>query len=249
MKHPRGTSDSAAPSSAAVDLRETGAPVDGVPQVSDRRLYMQLQVFEGCSASDDLVEPLQAGGLEAALYRDLNHPDRAGVLLMTEDPGALITAGGSLLTGPPFAALRRVPALTMTGRTYSTGYEPELEDVLLARPRRRVLNPDLPWAIWYPLRRKPAFYRLPKAEQGGMLREHGSIGRTYVEAGHGYDIRLACFGLDEHDNDFIIGLLGADLYPLSRLVQEMRKTQQTAEYVESLGPFFVGKVHWQTASA
>ena len=47
--------------------------------------------------------------------------------------------------------------------------------------------------------------------------------------------------LDADDNDFVIGLMGAELYPLSRVVQDMRKTQQTALYIESLGPFFVGK--------
>ena len=46
---------------------------------------------------------------------------------------------------------------------------------------------------------------------------------------------------DVDDNDFVIGLMGAELYPLSRIVQDMRKTQQTALYIESLGPFFVGK--------
>ena len=31
----------------------------------------------------------------------------------------------------------------MLGRTYSIGYEPDLVDVLLQRPRRTVLNPGL----------------------------------------------------------------------------------------------------------
>ena len=134
----------------------------------------------------------------------------------------------------------------MTGRTYSSGYEPDLEDWLLVKPRRNALNPELSWAIWYPLRRRPEFYQLPKTDQGKILMEHAIIGRTYAEAGYAHDIRLACFGLDQHDNDFVIGLVGADLYPLSHLVQKMRKTQQTAKYIESLGPFFVGKVCWQS---
>jgi len=32
---------------------------------------------------------------------------------------------------------------------------------------------------------------------------------------------------------------------LSAVVQEMRKTEQTAQYLDSLGPFFVGKAVWQ----
>jgi len=52
-----------------------------------------------------------------------------------------------------------------------------------------------------------------------------------------------------HDNDFVIGLVGRDLHPLSHLVQTMRKTVQTSQYLESLGPFFVGHVLWQSPLA
>jgi hypothetical protein len=242
--------DATRPTKAATpitDLRESGAPIDGVPQFSDRRLFIQLQVFDGCARPQDLFGPLQACALDVVLYRDLNHPGRVGVLMLAEDPAELINTGGGMLVDEPFASLCQKPELAMTGRTYSIGYEPDLDDYLLTRPRKRVLDPDLPWAIWYPLRRKPEFYQLAKEEQGKILREHGAIGRTYVEAGHGYDVRMACFGLDEHDNDFVIGLVGADLYPLSRLVQEMRRTKQTSQYLDSLGPFFVGKVCWQSA--
>ena len=40
--------------------------------------------------------------------------------------------------------------------------------------------------------------------------------------------------------------LGKRTYPLSRIVQQMRRTQQTARYIASLGPFFVGKTVWQS---
>jgi chlorite dismutase len=40
-------------------------------------------------------------------------------------------------------------------------------------------------------------------------------------------------------------LLGPNLHPLSAVVQEMRKTEQTSQYLDSLGPFFVGRVAWQ----
>jgi chlorite dismutase len=59
------------------------------------------------------------------------------------------------------------------------------------------------------------------------------------------DIRLVCNGLDVNDNDFIIGLVGPDLYPLPHLVQSMRTTIQTSEYLEKLSPFFVGRACWQ----
>jgi hypothetical protein len=47
-------------------------------------------------------------------------------------------------------------------------------------------------------------------------------------------------GLDTHDNDFVIGLVGRDLHPLSHLVQTMRRTAQTSEFIQTLGPFFIG---------
>ena len=53
-------------------------------------------------------------------------------------------------------------------------------------------------------------------------------------------MRLACHGLDQNDNDFVIGLIGKNLHPLSHVVQAMRATRQTAEFMEEMGPFFVG---------
>ena len=55
---------------------------------------------------------------------------------------------------------------------------------------------------------------------------------------YAHDIRLACHGLDKDDNDFVVGLIGKDLYPLSAIVQTMRKTQAefVAALLSSLGP-------------
>lgn len=79
-----------------------------------------------------------------------------------------------------------------------------------------------------------------------ILREHGVIGMSFGAGDYGHDVRLACHGLDANDNDFVIGLLGKELFPLSALVQAMRKTQQTALYLENLGPFWVGRAVWQS---
>jgi len=51
--------------------------------------------------------------------------------------------------------------------------------------------------------------------------------------------------VDRYPNDFVIGVLGEKLYPLSILIETMRGTKQTSMYLESLGPFFVGNVLWQ----
>jgi chlorite dismutase len=229
-----------------IDIRETGASINGEPQFSDRRLFFQLHVFEDCSDPKLIIETLEKGRLNAVLYDDLNHPTGIGVLLVAEDPAVLITESRTLLLktqGTPDFSYR--PEMTMIGRTYSSGREPNLEEWLINKPRQNVLNPDFPWAIWYPLRRKPEFYRLEHRERGRILGEHAMLGRSYTAGGYASDIRLACFGLDTNDNEFVIGLVGSELYPLSRLIQDMRQTEQTTKYIESLGPFFVGKVRKQ----
>ena len=57
--------------SEKLDILEHGAPVDGKPQTSDRRLYMQLQVFTGVKDVDAVSEALDQSGLDAALYLDV----------------------------------------------------------------------------------------------------------------------------------------------------------------------------------
>lgn len=226
-----------------VDLREIGAPIDGEPQVSDRRLFFQLHVFENCLDPSPIVETLEERHLNAVLYDDFNNPTGIGVLFITEDPVVLTTEARDLLgefqqvTNSLYRA-----EMTMSGRTYSSGREPNLEEWLLNKPLQNALNPEFSWAIWYPLRRNPEFYRLEHRERGRILGEHAMLGRSYAAGGYASDIRLACFGLDTNDNEFVIGLVGAELYPLSRLIQDMRQTEQTTKYIESIGPFFVGEV-------
>jgi len=149
------------------------------------------------------------------------------------------------LASGPFAPLTLKPQFTLFGRTYALGYEPDLEAVLFHRPTRTVLNPEWPWAVWYPLRRNGKFAQLRVEEQRVILAEHGAIGMAFGAADLAHDIRLACHGLDANDNDFVVGLIGKDLHPLSAVVQAMRKTQQTALYLDRLGPFFVGRAVWQ----
>ena len=230
----------------APDLREHGAARDGVPQTIERRLFMQLQVFTGCLKPAEMVSALKTSGLESVVYLDVNDPQGVAVLLMSEDPAFFTGKGREVLTQEPFLSLKRRPELTMTGRTYAGGREPDLEDWLLQKPRRNAFNPELKWAVWYPLRRKPEFELLTKEEQGKILFEHARLGMSYGASGLAHDIRLACYGLDQNDNEFILGILSPDLHALSRLVQDMRKTQQTARYIQSLGPFFVGKVFFQS---
>ncbi len=215
-------------------------------QADQPRLYGQLQAYGGCRDVDPLIQALQSSGLEGVLYRDLNDPRGVGLLLFAENPDTLVGEARALLVREPFGSLSQKPDLTMVGRTYSTGHERDLRDWLLFKPRRNALNPDWPWAVWYPLRRRPEFEVLSKEEQNNILLEHAMIGMAYGRANLAHDIRLACHGLDRNDNEFLVGLVGADLYPLSRIVQDMRKTQQTSRYMQSLGPFFVGRACYQS---
>src|SRR5690606_14042568 len=137
------------------------------------------------------------------------------VLTWSEDPGDFLTKARPALHEEPFRKLHLNPAMTMIGRTYSGGYEQDLPYWLLRRPVETVTNEAWPWAVWYPLRRIGAFERLGAKEQGGILREHAVIGRAYGERDLAHDIRLACHGLDAEDNEFVIGLVGKDLHPLS----------------------------------
>ena len=224
-----------------VDVRERGAN----QQTSERRLFMQLQVFGGCTDAKPLVRALEASRMEAVLYQDVNDPRGVGVLGMSEDPTFLVGPFRELLNGAAFGELILKPELTMLGRTYASGFEADLDEWLLKRPRRTSLNPAWPWGIWYPLRRNGAFARLSPQEQGSVIREHSVLGRAYGDADLAHDVRLACAGLDVNDNDFVIGLVGRELHPLSHLVQAMRKTVQTSQYLATLGPFFVGHALWQ----
>jgi hypothetical protein len=228
------------------DISEKGGVKNGEPQRSNDRLFMQLLVFGGCLDTRPLADALAVAGTTSVLYEDVNDPRGVALLTVSQDPGVFIDRGRPLLNAAPFASLTQKTDYTMLGRTYAIGYEPDLNETLLDRPRRTVLNSDWPWAVWYPLRRSGRFAQLPADEQRVILAEHGAIGMSFGAADYAHDVRLACHGLGRDDNDFVVGLIGKELYPLSRIVQEMRKTQQTALYLERLGPFFVGRAVWRS---
>jgi chlorite dismutase len=227
------------------DLTEKGGLKNGQPQRSDERLFMQLLAFTGCSDVAAAAAHLSRSQVSGALYEDLNDPLGIALVAVGRTPDMFMDVVRTACTSGVFAGYTQKPSYTMFGRTYSLGYEPDLEEALIGRPRRTVLNPDWRWAIWYPLRRSGSFAQLPPEQQRTILAEHGAIGMTFGAADYAHDIRLACHGLDRDDNDFVIGLVGKELFPLSAVVQSMRKTQQTSLYLDRLGPFFVGRVAWQ----
>lgn len=229
-----------------VDVSEKGRSATGETISLDSRLYMQFMAFGDCADTQQLVDALNAAKVHGALYADINDPHGVGLVTYSESPDYFLDEMRTFLNQPPFNGLTPKPEHTMLGRTYAIGYEADLHETLIARPRSRVIDPKMPWVIWYPLRRAGSFEQLSTQEQNVILSEHGGIGRAFGRVGLGYDIRLACHGLDKNDNDFVIALLGPELHPLSTIVQRMRKTKQTSLHLERLGPFFVGKVIWQS---
>ncbi len=229
------------PTVESPDLHEHGAR----GQTLNRRLYMQMLVMRGKADPASLIRVLEQEAIPGALYEQLHDPAGLGLLSFHEDPAWFLDHLRPLLRRETFNALELDLRFSFLGRSYSLGYEADLEQTLLQRPIDTILNPDWPWVIWYPLRRSGAFAQLPADKQRAILAEHGRIGMAFGQADLAHDVRLACHGLDRDDNDFLIGLTGGQLHPLSAIVQRMRQTEQTSLYLEKLGPFFVGRAIWK----
>ncbi len=235
------------PTDRVLDLSEKGSGGESL----DRRLFVQFLGFGGVDPAleSSLTRDLESSSLTAILYSDINDHGGVGLLTMSETPDFFVTELRRFLSSSSFAGLKPKPEYTMLGRTYSLGYEKDLERTLISGPIQKIFDPELVWGIWYPLRRAKVFETLASEEQRAVLGEHGKIGFQFGDGGYAKDIRLASHGLDKNDNDFVIGILGRELHPLSALVERMRKTQQTSKYLESLGPFFVGKKLFSTEQA
>ena len=232
-----------------VETAEIGRGRDGASIRLDRRLYFQFLAFSGCRDTQALVGALSGAGVPGALYEDINDPLGVGLLTFSEEPGYFLDVLRPVLRATSFEGLVAKPELTMLGRTYARGYEQDLEEAVSERPKRRVLDPGLRWVVWYPLRRSGAFARLEEKEQRSILAEHGAIGHAFGASRLAYDVRLDSRGLNRDDNDFVIGILGRELHPLSKVVEQMRSTRQTSQYLERLGPFFTGRVFQQFPEA
>jgi Chlorite dismutase len=240
-----------------IDVNEYGGKKDGVRQSTNRRLFMQLLVFRipsgaqpvsgGSKAGPDavgaeLVKMLRERKIPGVVYADTMDPRSLAILSWSEDPARFVRDVRPLFSEPLLSNVELREDFGMLGRTYATGHEPELEWTLLRRPIENVMNEAYCWHVWYPLRRKGAFAKLEPIDQSHVLREHAALGIAYGQQELAHDVRLACHGIDGGDNEFVIGLVGKELHPLSHLVQAMRKTRQTSEFIEKMGPFFVGYV-------
>ena len=142
------------------DVLEHGRTPEGADITSDRRLYMRLLVFTGCKDPSPLVDWTSQTAWDAVIYQDATNPWGLGLLLMDTDPAAFVQTYDPALRVSPWSSLTPCPHMTMLARSYSIGYESDLEHTLVNRPRSRALNPDWPWVVWYPLRRTGAFAKL-----------------------------------------------------------------------------------------
>ena len=222
-------------------VADKGRSRTGETLYSTRRLFVQLLAYGGCADTAAVASAIADAGLPAVLYEDVNDPQGIALVSFNEDPDFFLDSVRPFVQTGPFAGLSAKPEYTMFGRTYSMGWESDLDEALIERPRQRLLDPALRWAVWYPIRRSGAFEQLDEKQQHAVLSEHGAIGQSYGKAGIAHDIRLACHGMNKEDNDFVIGVLAAQMHPLSVIIQRMRKTKQTSIYLERLGPFFVGR--------
>lgn len=238
------------PGLPTIDVHEYGGKRDGVKQVTNRRLFMQLLVFRvpahhastPSAVGASLVKALVSHKISGVVYADTMDPRSLGLLTWSEDPSHFIRDVRPLFEEAELKDVELRSDYGMLGRTYSTGHEPELEWTLLRRPIENVTGETTRWHVWYPLRRKGTFAKLEPIDQSHIMREHAALGIAYGQQELATDVRLACHGIDAGDNEFVIGLVGKDLFPLSHLVQAMRKTRQTSEFIEKMGPFFVGYV-------
>jgi chlorite dismutase len=239
------------------ELREVGAPdsITGERQFMTRRLYMQLRVLDVDLSKMELTKFLETlktllSSMPSVMYMDAVSNNSVGVLIWSEDPSDFVTRLNPILSNKSLAPyFTERSGWTMFGKTYSNGHEKDLEEFLFKKPIRNATRDDWDWGIWYPLRRKGPFYIQPPEDQCSMLLTHAAIGKAFSDLNAAHDIRLKSFGMDPDDNEYIVGLVGDDFHGLSRVVEEMRKTKHTAEYLESLGPFFVGKKVWKSALA
>ena len=186
-----------------VDLGERGTDKNGDSISLDRRLFMKFTAFGACIDPIPAIKALENLGADGALYLDVNDPQGIGILIMSEDPDYFVTSLRKTLNEPPFSNMCCKSEFEMLGRTYSIGYETDLVETLFARPQQRITNPDLHWAVWYPLRRAKNFETLSVSHKRRILAEHGTLGKRFGSAGLASDIRLACHALHKNDNDFI----------------------------------------------
>ena len=220
---------------------------DGERISLDRRLFVKFTACGNCrDVNAAAANALDRAGVTGALYLDANDPRGIGLVAVSEDPEWFVTTWRDLLASPPLrcdgakgrsSTCWDAPIPSATSRTSSTcsssGRSP-------ASPTRRSAGRSgTRFAVPSPSRSSPP----PTSAASSPSTAPSATGTA--PPGSPSTCASPATASTANDNDFIIGLLGANLFPLSSIVQAMRGTEQTSRYLESLGPFFVGRVAWQ----
>ncbi len=133
-----------------VNISENGRSPDGEVISLNKRLFVQVMAFGGVPETAVLIDALQTSHIHGALYEDINDPQGVALATFSDNPDYFLTTMRDFYRERPFSQLTPKPEYTMLGRTYSLGYETDLEDTLINRPIRRLLDPALPWVVYYP---------------------------------------------------------------------------------------------------
>ena len=126
-----------------IELEEFGKNADGEPISLKRRVYMQLLAFSHCTDPGPIIERLDAVDAQSVVYADLRDSRGVGLLFCHEEPDWFVTELRQLLCSEPFVDLSPKPELTMFGRTYSIGYEQDLEATLVTNPLKKAKLPNI----------------------------------------------------------------------------------------------------------
>src|SRR5882757_4939079 len=114
-----------------IDVNEYGGKKEGVRQSMNRRLFMQLLVFDvpaefkANDAAAELGKLLRARKIPGVVYADTMSPRGLGLLTWGEDPGVFVRDVRPLFATETLQKVTLRPAMGMIGRTYSTGHEPD----------------------------------------------------------------------------------------------------------------------------
>ncbi|KQR03258.1 chlorite dismutase [Arthrobacter sp. Leaf141] len=91
------------------------------------------------------------------------------------------------------------------------------------------------WLCVYPFVRSYEWYILPEEERGGMLREHGLLGREFPQV---ISNTVSSFALG--DWEWILGLEAPELVDLVDLMRHLRNTE-ARNHVREEVPFYTGR--------
>jgi hydrogen peroxide-dependent heme synthase len=117
----------------------------------------------------------------------------------------------------------------------------ELESAQVKRRLYPELNPDMPYASFYPMsKRRDAvqnWYTLTLDDRSRLMRAHGLTGRRY--AGKVQQVITGAIGLDKWE--WGVTLFARDPLEFKKLVTDMRFDEVSAKYAE-FGDFYVGRI-------